>query len=114
MQRIVAIAVVSVAMMMVWMHAAGAETVSCYGPESGPMTASGEPFNPWGHTAAHPFFPFGTLLLIEWDGKAEVVRVNDRGNYGGRWDLAMGSCYDLGIAPLVGVADVKVTPLYIP
>ena len=84
-------------------------TVSCYGPEAGPSTATGEPFDPWGMTAAHPDLPFGTDLLITYKDKSAVVRVNDRGNYDGRWDLSFGGCSAVGLLDVgVDTVDVKV------
>lgn len=46
-------------------------------------TAQGENFNPDDLTAAHPFLPFGTKLLIrsQRTGKSVIVKVNDRGPY---------------------------------
>src|ERR1022692_4295924 len=44
-------------------------------------TASGEPFDKRDFTAAHPSLPLGTLVKITnlRNGKAVVVRINDRG-----------------------------------
>ena len=51
-----------------------------YGEELvGSPTASGEPFNPYGFTAAHPYLPFGTKLLVSYNGRSVIVMVNDRG-----------------------------------
>ncbi len=55
---------------------------SWYGPElAGRPTASGEPFNPAAMTAASWSYPFDTLLEVTnlVDGRAVIVRVNDRG-----------------------------------
>lgn len=55
---------------------------SWYGKElQGRPTASGEKFNRSDLTAAHPFLPFQTRLLITnlANGRTVVVRVNDRG-----------------------------------
>ena len=57
---------------------------SWYGkPHHGRMTASGERFDMHGLTAAHPTLPLGTRLLVTNvdNGRAVVVRVNDRGPY---------------------------------
>jgi len=47
----------------------------------GKQTASGEPFDKRDFTAAHPSLPLGTLVKITnlRNGKAVVVRINDRG-----------------------------------
>ena len=44
-------------------------------------TASGEPYNMYALTAAHPKLPLGTLVKVTniRNGRAIVVRVNDRG-----------------------------------
>lgn len=46
-------------------------------------TAQGSRFHPEELTAAHPFLPFGTKLLIrsQRTGKSVIVKVNDRGPY---------------------------------
>jgi rare lipoprotein A len=61
---------------------------SWYGAEfHGKPSASGETFNKFDLTAAHPSLPFGTNLKVTNvnNGKSVVVRVNDRGPFhGGR------------------------------
>ncbi|MDR2403258.1 MAG: septal ring lytic transglycosylase RlpA family protein [Spirochaetaceae bacterium] len=57
---------------------------SWYGAEfKGRPTASGEPFDPAGFTAAHPTLPFGTILRItnRHNNRQVMVRVNDRGPF---------------------------------
>ncbi len=57
---------------------------SWYGPGfHGRTTASGETFNQYALTAAHPTLPFGTVVEVErLDGEGSVrVRINDRGPY---------------------------------
>jgi rare lipoprotein A len=52
-----------------------------YGPKfHGRRTSSGERFDMNDYTAAHPFLPFGTLLLVRnvANGREVIVRVNDR------------------------------------
>ena len=44
----------------------------------GKPTASGEPYDPHGLTAAHPSLPFGTKLSVSYGGKNVIVTVNDR------------------------------------
>ena len=55
---------------------------SWYGPGfQGRVTASGEAFDMFAPTAAHPWLPFGSLVrVINLDnGRSQVVRINDRG-----------------------------------
>jgi rare lipoprotein A len=73
-----------------------------YGEElAGSPTASGEPFNPYGFTAAHPYLPFGTKLLVSYNGRSVIVMVNDRGPYGSDYELDLSS----GAAQAIGLAD---------
>ena len=93
---------------------AGAEPVvsSWYGPGfEGAMTASGEPFDPYGYTAASPYLPFGTRLYVCYQG-CVTVRVNDRGPYGGgrKMDLSQAAAEAIGLT-YVGVDVVDATVL---
>ena len=57
---------------------------SYYGKEfHGRKTASGETFNMYALTAAHPNFPFGTICKVtnQSNGKSVVVKINDRGPF---------------------------------
>jgi rare lipoprotein A len=57
-------------------------TASWYGERfQGKPTASGEPFDMRDFTAAHPRLPLGTFVKVTnlKNGKAVVVRINDRG-----------------------------------
>lgn len=57
---------------------------SWYGPYfHGRQTATGERFNQNAFTAAHPSLPFDTYLRVTnlENGKAVIVRINDRGPY---------------------------------
>jgi len=57
-------------------------TASWYGEDfEGKPTASGEPFNMYELTAAHPTLPLGTLVKVTnlRNRRAVVVRINDRG-----------------------------------
>lgn len=57
-------------------------TASWYGEDfDGKPTASGEPFNMYDLTAAHPSLPLGTLVRVTnlRNRRAVVVRINDRG-----------------------------------
>jgi rare lipoprotein A len=80
---------------------------SWYGYESGRMTATGEAFNPNGLTAAHKSLPIPTFVRVTnlENGRAIIVRVNDRGPFlsdqnprsGDRIiDLSMGAAKRLG------------------
>ena len=82
-----------------------------YGHE-GNLTASGEPFVPQGHTAAHKTLPFGTQLSVGYGGNSTVVTVNDRGPYidGRDLDLSQGAAETIGLTG-PGVAPVEVTVL---
>jgi rare lipoprotein A len=93
---------------------AGAEPVvsSWYGPGfEGAITASGEPFDPYGYTAASPYLPFGTRLYVCYQG-CVTVRVNDRGPYGGgrEMDLSQAAAEAIGLT-YVGVDVVDATVL---
>ena len=57
-------------------------TASWYGEDfAGKPTASGEPYNMFELTAAHPTLPLGTLVKVTnlRNRRAVVVRINDRG-----------------------------------
>ncbi len=57
-------------------------TASWYGEQfQGKQTASGEPFDMRDFTAAHPSLKLGTFVKVTnlRNGKAVVVRINDRG-----------------------------------
>lgn len=84
---------------------------SYYGGElAGSPTASGEPFDPRGLTAAHPSLPLGTMLTVSYNGRSVNVRVNDRGPHvaGRGLDLSLGAAQNLGLTgPGAGVVDIK-------
>jgi rare lipoprotein A len=77
----------------------------------GRHTASGEPFNPDGFTAAHRTFPFGTRLLVlnPRNGKSVTVRVNDRGPFvkGVTLDLSRGAAKAIGMQGTGAVCIAK-------
>jgi rare lipoprotein A len=57
-------------------------TASWYGDYfQGKPTASGEPYNMYDLTAAHPSLPIGSYVLVTnlHNGRQVVVRINDRG-----------------------------------
>lgn len=85
--------------------------VSCYGAESGSVTASGEIFSPYGFTAAHPYYDFGTLLLVSYEDAWIIVRVTDRGPApwtGHDLDLSCGAMETLGLPAGVYALEVEV------
>jgi rare lipoprotein A len=67
----------------------------------GRHTASGQPFNPDGLTAAHRTLPFGTKLTVTnpRTGRSVVVEVNDRGPFtrGLNLDLSRGAARAIGL-----------------
>ena len=73
---------------------------SWYGLDfQGEPTASGEPYDAYGYTAAHKTLPLGTELVVSYGGRSVRVTVNDRGPYvGGReLDLSMAAAEYLGL-----------------
>ena len=82
---------------------------SWYGPGfEGLPTASGEPYDPYGYTAAHKTMPLGTDLVVRYGGRSVQVTVNDRGPYVGarELDLSQGAAEYLGLTQ-AGVDYVK-------
>ena len=49
--------------------------------QQGHITASGAPFNPNHYTAAHKTLPFGTKVLVTYNGRSVTVLINDRGPF---------------------------------
>jgi rare lipoprotein A len=75
---------------------------------AGHITASGEVFDPTKLTCANPWLPFGTLLRVTYAGRSVVVRVNDRGPFGGGViDLSLGAAHEIGLVN-VGRALVRI------
>jgi rare lipoprotein A len=78
----------------------GQHIVSSYYWESR-HTASGQPFNPYGMTAAHRTLPFGTRLTVTnpRNGQSVTVVINDRGPYvqGVSLDLSLGAAKAIGM-----------------
>ena len=54
---------------------------------AGKPTASGQPYDPYGFTAAHPSLPFGTKLSVSYGDKSVIVTINERLSYGSDSDL---------------------------
>ncbi len=86
---------------------------SYYGPGlQGNRTASGEVFDMWAMTAAHPCLPMGTKIRVTLvdSGRSLIVTVNDRLPSRRRvLDLSMGAARALGIVGQ-GIAMVQLTP----
>ena len=75
---------------------------SYYGNElAGKRTASGEKFDPHGLTAAHRTLAFGSKVRVTnlANGKDVVVRINDRGPWGGGRviDISLGAAKKIGL-----------------
>ncbi|QXL84448.1 septal ring lytic transglycosylase RlpA family protein [Comamonas sp. NLF-1-9] len=86
---------------------------SWYGPGlNGRRTASGERFDRLDFTAAHRTLPFGTRVCVRSlaDGKAVLVRINDRGPFSGNGervvDLSQAAARELGMTGL-GIKAVQ-------
>jgi rare lipoprotein A len=74
----------------------------------GKKTANGEIFDPAEMTAAHKTLPFGTCLLVSYNSRTVIVRINDRGPYikGRSLDLSHYAAKvldmeEVGVAPVV-------------
>lgn len=89
-------------------------TATWYGwADWGNSTASGEKFNPNAMTCASPWLPFGTMLKVTLlsNGRSVVVRVNDRGPFGGGViDLTEGAAKVIDMVSM-GVGNVRVQVL---
>ena len=73
---------------------------SWYGKwHDGRRTANGETFDMDEMTAAHRTLPFGSRVLVTYNGRSVVVRINDRGPFtGGRViDLSQAAAAELGL-----------------
>jgi len=77
----------------------------------GRTTASGEPYDMHGMTAAHPSLPFGTKVRVTnlENGRSVVLRINDRGPYAKRRiiDVSRHAAEHLGFRK-TGLAKVRV------
>ncbi|NTV11390.1 MAG: septal ring lytic transglycosylase RlpA family protein [Zoogloea sp.] len=88
-------------------------TASWYGRMfHGKRTSSGEPYDMYGMTGAHPTLPIPSYARVTNlnNGRSVVVRVNDRGPFhpGRVMDLSYTAAYKLGYAD-VGSAPVEVS-----
>lgn len=91
----------------------GNGTASYYGRElAGNRTASGERFDPDQMTAAHPTLAFGSKVRVTnlSNGQSVIVRVNDRGPFGGRRviDISQAAAKEIGMHRS-GTARVSLT-----
>ncbi|MGN6595382.1 septal ring lytic transglycosylase RlpA family protein [Sphingopyxis terrae] len=91
----------------------GNGTASYYGRElAGNRTASGERFDPDQMTAAHPTLAFGSKVRVTnlSNGQSVIVRVNDRGPFGGRRviDISQAAAKEIGMHRS-GTAKVNLT-----
>jgi rare lipoprotein A len=91
---------------------------SWYGPGfNGRKTANGERFDCEALTAAHPNLPFGSVVRIinRRTGKAQVVRINDRGPYqeGREIDVSYRVARELGLIHS-GVSQVRLELVELP
>ncbi|MBM3595986.1 MAG: septal ring lytic transglycosylase RlpA family protein [Alphaproteobacteria bacterium] len=80
----------------------GGGMASYYGAGfAGRPTASGEPFDPSGLSAAHRTLPFGTRIKVTnpHNGRSVVVRINDRGpfHHGRVIDLSQEAARQIGL-----------------
>jgi rare lipoprotein A len=75
----------------------------------GRRTASGEIYDQWGNTCACNFLPFGTWVLLAYNGRRTFARVTDRGDfckYGRHFDLSRGVAEHLKLTEK-GVVEIK-------
>lgn len=91
-------------------RAAGCGEASFYGVNdgfNGQITASGQRFNTYSLTAAHPYYPLGSRVRVTRGRRSVVVTINDRGpySYGRLIDLSYAAFNRLA-SPSVGVARV--------
>jgi len=91
---------------------------SWYGePHHGRRTASGETYDMYQLTAAHPTLPLGTRVLVTnlKNGRAVEVRINDRGPHvpGRLIDLSFAAAQQLGVASS-GTIPVRIRVLSLP
>ena len=91
---------------------------SWYGEDfDGQPTATGEPYDMYGATAAHPTLPLGSLVLVTntKNHRSEVVRINDRGPYvkGRELDVSYEVARNLGFDQH-GLAKVRLELLEVP
>jgi rare lipoprotein A (peptidoglycan hydrolase) len=93
-------------------------TTSWYGEDfDGLPTATGETYDMYGQTAAHPTLPLGSIVRVvnPRNHRSEVVRINDRGPYveGRELDVSYEVARELGFDQR-GTAKVRLELLKVP
>jgi rare lipoprotein A len=93
-------------------------TTSWYGEDfDGQPTATGEPYDMYGTTAAHPTLPLGSIVRVvnPRNHRSQVVRINDRGPYvvGRELDVTYEVARRLGFDQH-GLAKVRLELLQVP
>jgi len=93
-------------------------TTSWYGEDfDGQPTATGEPYDMYGATAAHPTLPLGSIVRVvnTRNHRSQVVRINDRGPYveGRELDVSYAVAQKLGFDHR-GLARVRLELLQVP
>ena len=91
---------------------------SWYGEDfDGLPTATGETYDMYGQTAAHPTLPLGSIVRVvnPRNHRSEIVRINDRGPYaeGRELDVSYRVAQDLGFDQR-GLAKVRLELLKVP
>ena len=90
--RLWAVAAVLIAVFLLSVVKATADTCAASFYSRGHRTASGDRFDPFGLTAAHRSFAFGTPVRVTYLGRSVVVLITDRGPH-----VATGRCLDLSL-----------------
>jgi rare lipoprotein A len=84
----------------------------------GRKMADGTPMDPEGANAASRTLPLGTKARVTnlKTGESTVVTIQDRGPYvkGRIVDLSPATARQIGITPQMGLAQVEVTPIFVP
>jgi rare lipoprotein A (peptidoglycan hydrolase) len=93
-------------------------TTSWYGEDfDGLPTATGEIYDMYGETAAHPTLPLGSIVRVVnlKNHRSQVVRINDRGPYieGRELDVSYQVAQELGFDQR-GIAKVRLELLKVP
>lgn len=71
------------------------------------ITYCGQTYQHWGVSAAHPWLPCGTKVLVRYNGRSIRVPITDRCDCASI-DLSAGAAYRLGI-PLNDIRKVQIT-----
>lgn len=93
-------------------------TTSWYGEDfDGLPTATGETYDMYGQTAAHPTLPLGSIVRVvnPRNHRSQIVRINDRGPYieGRELDVSYQVARELGFDQR-GTAKVRLELLKVP